>query len=1289
MMGALVCNIFPHVGEEDSILYKEILSYVHKNRALANLIYALSLQPNIKSSLSKSEMNRQGEATLEALKKKIDIDGLLAPAQLIENKKKEIGAVDKNGKTVEFDEMDSLVDKILDFNRDNPNMVAKIGYQNGKYIILVEQKNAVNFRADELLKAGREQLQYYKDLFARHGLNVTSWSSNAKRVLNVANAYTFNRILQQLIKFNVLNKIPKSQFDLVLDLFQDHPRTKPIIQRLRGMFGNDTAEVLSNLVSQNYRLPDRLSQYQQYVTQGTSSMIASLRVAVYAILRDVDPVAVNKDMTDIYNKNMSTEHIETQKTLRDLYDKYHIDRETFNLTTEKISNIHDLLIDMIVKLRNSRKIQEARGQSVGESKGEKEIADALKNTEYLVGVTSFLDEVQADLKSALSVDFEQLDNKSKAKALLWAKNLIATYTAILNKLSIVGTLESDFEADKIDEISKIAKEQLAYIEELKKTVAENTRIITEAFLRRCWGDEDTKQLKGSDSNVRFEVSLSQALDMNTVGVNMVDRLLLSMTECHDVVIATFGECIKSIHERRDALMREAADKILSADNELRKAGYDPSFMFERDKKGKWHIISEIDWDAYNEAYEKEAQRLKSLGYKGNRYKNSLQAWVSNNNGKYTVSVNGKDIKADFVPGKKYRKPMKQMNSAQAAYYAEMMQFKKKYEDMLQTYGLPTELFRPVQMTTGVEEALINGSSKDIAKAVKDKLIDQFITREDDAMYGEREVLVDNAGNKVNKLPAFYLKDLDDQSRLNRDFTKAMMNFAGMSINFITMAENVAELEVTKDFLLDREEEVQEGGVSTWSSTNVDSNRYVSPVRRKVRETSTGRYIESLVDDKFYGKHAKDEGKAPVLGIEWAKLSSAITSFNSTTGLAMNVPGAMANALVGKLQMFIDGFSGEFFSLGDMTWASAKYTAMIPAAIQDITDNSQQSLLHLLMNRFDVTDDWFDDLRSHSFSSSMLSKILSNTSLLFLYGMGEHMLHAQTMLACLRHVKVLDAAGKKVPLIDALERQPNGNGVYKIGIKAGYTTQTGKAIDDNYLNQIKRRISYVNRSMHGAFGSDDKGNIHRYVLGRLAMNFRQWMPAHYARRFNTLHWDAELGDFREGYYITLWNFTKKLCEDIHRNQQGIMSVWNSLSDMEKANMKRVFAEFLVVAILSLLSRLGFDDKERRNHDWWYAMLEYQVRRMNLEAGASSPFALERFIKNNMTLLNSPMAALDNANKLLAIMDLEPLITMRTIERGKYKGEYVYLHNVEKSVPFYHQVNRWWNMDEGLFTIFNDN
>ena len=64
-------------------------------------------------------------------------------------------------------------------------------------------------------------------------------------------------------------------------------------------------------------------------------------------------------------------------------------------------------------------------------------------------------------------------------------------------------------------------------------------------------------------------------------------------------------------------------------------------------------------------------------------------------------------------------------------------------------------------------------------------------------------------------------------------------------------------------------------------------------------------------------------------------------------------------------------------------------------------------------------------------------------------------------------------------------------------------------------------------MHSVY----KETVNKYALGRLAMQFRQWMPAHYSRRFSSASYDSRLDQWREGYYRTLGRFTINLMKDI--------------------------------------------------------------------------------------------------------------------------------------------------------------
>lgn len=201
---------------------------------------------------------------------------------------------------------------------------------------------------------------------------------------------------------------------------------------------------------------------------------------------------------------------------------------------------------------------------------------------------------------------------------------------------------------------------------------------------------------------------------------------------------------------------------------------------------------------------------------------------------------------------------------------------------------------------------------------------------------------------------------------------------------------------------------------------------------------------------------------------------------------------------------------------------------------------------MLIDRFDALDDFYEKLREQGFYKGPLEKIVGNKELFFLYGSGEHLLHAQGMLAVLIHLKCRHN-GEEVSLLEAFDVEKDENGQGSLIVKEGYTLNDGTEITDDYLDLIKDRIKYVNTTMHGAFNSEDRGMIHRYAFGRLIMNFRQWMPAHYARRFKGRYYDPLLRQFREGYYVTSFHFITNLMKDLRRGSFEWARRWNELDE----------------------------------------------------------------------------------------------------------------------------------------------
>ena len=223
-------------------------------------------------------------------------------------------------------------------------------------------------------------------------------------------------------------------------------------------------------------------------------------------------------------------------------------------------------------------------------------------------------------------------------------------------------------------------------------------------------------------------------------------------------------------------------------------------------------------------------------------------------------------------------------------------------------------------------------------------------------------------------------------------------------------------------------------------------------------------------------------------------------------------------------------------------------------------------------------------------------------------------------------------------------------------------------------------------MHGAFGSDEKGMIHRYAVGRLIMNFRQWMPAHYSRRFRGLYYDTDLGEYREGFYVSTFKFVKGCVEDLVKAKFQWGTRWHELSDMERYNVKRAAAETMILAMLTASIALLGDYKDKKGN-WAYRHLVYQLKRMEMEVMASDPVALYGFVSNGIKILNSPVAALNTIEKLSHLLKVTDAFV--TIESGKHKGENKYVHNLEKDLPFYGQIVKMIELGESddLFMLFN--
>jgi hypothetical protein len=297
-------------------------------------------------------------------------------------------------------------------------------------------------------------------------------------------------------------------------------------------------------------------------------------------------------------------------------------------------------------------------------------------------------------------------------------------------------------------------------------------------------------------------------------------------------------------------------------------------------------------------------------------------------------------------------------------------------------------------------------------------------------------------------------------------------------------------------------------------------------------------LNEAIDKFIYQRYNENELTLNV-GDTQVNINKVATNFikvGSVLGLGMNVLGGEVNFLIGKLQMIIESGCGEFFNLKDMVWADGQYTKLLLQGVSELNSENTKSLLTLLMNHFNVTNNLKEKIAAKHYSKDMLTRLFNNNSLLFMYEAGEHALHAEAMLSILHRNKCLDPSGNKVPIFEAFDVEVLGkNG--KLVIKDGYKTLAGEdlTIDNPIFLKLEKQMKYCNNTMHGSLSNDDKGFIHRKIWGKFVMNFRQWMVGHYTRRFGENKHNFELGEDREGYYWTCLKFLGNVIADAYHNK----------------------------------------------------------------------------------------------------------------------------------------------------------
>lgn len=248
------------------------------------------------------------------------------------------------------------------------------------------------------------------------------------------------------------------------------------------------------------------------------------------------------------------------------------------------------------------------------------------------------------------------------------------------------------------------------------------------------------------------------------------------------------------------------------------------------------------------------------------------------------------------------------------------------------------------------------------------------------------------------------------------------------------------------------------------------------------------------------------------------------------------------------------------------------------------------------------------------------------------------------------------------------------------------------INKNEIFNFKERIIGINQGLHGIYNKEDAALIQRYALGRLAMQFRKWMRKGWNRRFGSkfgqTQYNEKIRSYEEGLYITTFKylsnpFVTNWKEYKKSKQQDATSAfsaiaegfkdilfsnklrWNSLTDMERANIKKTGAEFgfligaIAIAFLAVKLK-GEDDDEDENK-----FLTFTISQSNRLIGELGVFNFGIFSEGGR-LITSPVASLGTLNKISKLGSSLVLYPIRDEEERKFKSG-IY-HGEDKALTY---------------------
>lgn len=1284
------------VTKEISHLHQSLDEMTGFNRALTNYLYALYLQPGVAEAMDNyynnipSKKNLAERDSLNQHSATAVMDYFKAKDIMREQRESVVSVAIRAGFMTETKVEGSSVKKLSPtafksgeeaFSRAKAFNETSKGWVATPYLI-GDVFNVILKPRDSYTQVGiaqvRGKLQTWNDLKTElnsQGIDISKLSDINPELFNPEKMSEAVNYLNRLSK--TINKYLRVDDIRALLAIGDKLQS---VQSLKSRIGGTDIEVANAIKN---------------ILDNPSTVAASFVSLINNVLdKCKEPSTFNFDkLHDVYRDSTEkvadeSDEFRVEENIQNIIRKHRCNQEEIQPKKDSIKYLSDITQDTILALQRQLNMLESQeGKSVGSERLRdriKSVKRALEKKRYYGGLLEFMENAISYIEKANKMLVAEqnspdiIENSvNKAKAITKVNSLRNAYCEIIND---IANLDNNF----ID---------VNLTEEDKNTLINKAKEIASMF------DNNGRILQSIAENVIVDVYSSvfsgetfQGLAIADVIKNMtsdssVMDYLYSLSRVSNPLISGMKRIMDQ--ERRNCSddLNIVAEKIKRANDKLRKSGIkNTEFMYEfvNNNKG-YRIASKYDWEAFYDGMAAAKKAYRKNDFRGVALREMMDAWYVENT--VEVEVDPVSHRTERVPMEAYHKNydfQEGWNDAQKEYYDSLMKLKGQLGTLLPDHM--RNQFMPPQLRKAwmdVVRDCVTGkvSLKKSIKILLSKM--PGLKHEDDTYTGSRAIITAGSDNIINlnsnyddteirRVPMFFLTKLGEQEDLLQDFSGALQAFAGSAIIHSRTSRVKDLVEMMADYVKDK------GVVATDNRGNVKATKFdngilesLRLVRRKSSSTKTNAIIDAFISRDIYGEKMKDT---------WInRVGNVLIGYNSYKGLALNMKGAASNFLVGEIQMKIEAATSEYYDRKSYYWANMKVFGVDTitdafkgkagdrvGCFRDWVTDDRSAMVNLLSAEFDPDHDNLSKLSRERYNRTWARKFFEDNSLTFGYEVGEQALHLVNMYAILNYEKVRlvtkengKTVDKIIPLYEAFERTTKVDGNRQLKLKDGAVRIDGSPIDREYLNSIKDNIKTVNQKCHGAMNAEDKGLISRNILGRLCLNFRQWMIEHYSRRFRAVHFEANAGNvldsnfynkkvLRNGEKITLRDAFQRID---HADGTFSIELADDITDL-KGNM-------ITIDEISQLRQKA--DKEHHNHvgfyvDMFYIMKDmYNLYKKNRLDGISK--------LNSLKNATDELSMREKYNIRRALMEMAIIGELTTLsfilgDPDKHKGEFWY-------------------------------